>query len=421
MKLTEMKVEGFSILRIGRKLIINRKIILMICLFTSIDTLLFGTNSSSYMVLVPRIMAVIGIFMLIDLKAMNKKQFICWGILCLIVFSSCMFHSAEFNTTVSKLLFITLGFAIANRFCVDEFFDVFDQFMFLVAIFAILIEVVSYVSSSLVMHFVPISNEAGSIYYSVLLSSVMSKDLNTMFIRSCGVFWEPGAFAVYLVLAVMGQLFVKSTPDFKKVIIYIICVAMTFSTTGVVSLGALFITFLLKKKKVNAHMEKRIRNIIIVTLVMFGLFFLFSKNSPVYEKLFGKISNNTSTTQTRVASIIVPFYIVYRHPLLGVSPNYVADYMVEYAKISHLGLQSSKMCTNTATYQFAAYGVFYGLVFLWRNICFMHVISRRRVVVTVGLLATVLFAYTGENFYSFLPYVLLFLSFRDVNNTMEET
>lgn len=388
-------------------------LILGLCLITSIDTILFGTNANSMMVLVPRITAIIGIVLLGNFRAINKKQLGCLSIILLIVICSLVSNNADLNTGISKVLFILLGFFIATRFSIKEFFIVFDKAMYIISCCAIVLEIVAYLSPALCLHFFKITNTAGAVYYSIGVSSINSVFLNSLIIRSSGIFWEAGAFAVYLIFSLIAQLFIFDETDIKKVLVYLICMFLTFSTTGAIAISALLLTYVFTRESTTTK-DKHIKMLIVLVAIVFGALFVFGEQSIVVDSLFGKITNNSSTTRTRVASLIVPFEIAKAYPLLGVSPNRIADCMREYASISSFDLQASAMCTNTLTYQFAAYGFIVGIVFVIRNWLFCRKIALGRTGLAVGLMLSIALSYCGENLYSFLPYVIVFISYREL-------
>lgn len=391
------------------------RFILGICLFTSVDTILFGTNSSSIMVLVPRIVAIIGIIFICNFRAIHKKQFFCLSAFLIIALCSFLFNQADLNTSISKLLFIMLGFSIATRFSIRSFFEVFDKVLFIVSCCAIGLEIIAYAVPSVCTHFLKITNEAGTLYYSIGFSSINSIFLNTALIRSSGIYWEAGAFSIYLFLGLLGQLFVFDEINIKKVFIYLSCMVLTFSTTGAIAVSALLLTFIVSKKGSNIK-DKKIKFLIILVIIAFAMLFILGEQSAFYNTLFGKITNNASTTRTRIASLVVPFEIAKSSPLIGVSPNKVATSMREFALNSRFDVQASSMCTNTITYQFAAYGVIYGLLFFLRNCYFCKRIACENTFLAIGLMLSISLAYCGENFYSFLPYTFVFLSYCNIEN-----
>ena len=397
---------------VDKNIYISRKfiIILAVCLFTSVDTIMFGTNCNTVMILVPRLMAIVGSVMICNLQSVDKKQFLCLLIFLLITIFSFLINDTDINTGISKILFILLGFSIATRFSIKSFFYVFDKVLFIVACSSMILEILAYSLPVLCSHFFCITNDAGTIYYSIIISSVNSNYLNNLLIRSSGIYWEAGAFAIYLLLGLIAQLFIFEEANIKKVILYLVCIIFTFSTTGIIAVNVLMITFLISKQGFKLK-DRRLRYLIAIVIVVFTIFFILGEQNEVYNTLFGKIIDNSSTTRTRIASLIIPFEIAKDHPLVGVSPKRISECMIQYALTSKLDLQASSMCTNTLTYQFATYGFIYGVIFFIRNWIFCKRVAKEKIVLAVGIMIVLVLAYCGENFYSFLPYVFVFMSY----------
>ena len=83
------------------------------------------------------------------------------------------------------------------------------------------------------------------------------------FYRLQGVFWEPGVFAIYLILALYYYIYMAKNQNPKVLYLLLACLALTLSTTGII-LGLLMIGVLFLKKYKN----KNIRLLIIVPLGM---------------------------------------------------------------------------------------------------------------------------------------------------------
>ena len=399
----------------GKDRLNNRnEIMLALCLFTSVDTILFGTNANTFMVLIPRAVAIIGIFLFSNLYSINEKLFIGASIFVIIPILSFLLNNVEINTAISKVLFILLGISIASRFSILSFFKVYDRVLYYVSCAAILLEIIAYIAPFLSNYFFRITNEAGLEYISILLSSINAVDMQTKLIRASGIYWEAGAFAGYLLFGLIAQLFVFEETNIKRVIVYLSCMVFTFSTTGAIAVSALLFTYIFSKKGSNIN-DKRVRRLLVFVAVVFAVFFLFGEQSVLFDKLFGKITSTASTTRTRTASLIVPFYIANSSPLLGVSPNNIADSMFRFAGTGTLGLQASSMCTNTFSYQFAAYGYIFGFFFLVRYWILSKKIAGNNLKLAVGIMLSISLAYAGENFYSFLPFALAFLSYKKVS------
>lgn len=74
--------------------------------------------------------------------------------------------------------------------------------------------------------------------------------LGLSYIRNSGFMWEPGAFAMIVVIAILYRWFKYGVKIDKHTIIYFIAIFSTMSTAGYLSLIMIFVIFMIKEKKV---------------------------------------------------------------------------------------------------------------------------------------------------------------------------
>lgn len=387
-------------------------IILLIILFTSVDTILFGTNGNRTMNYLPRFMALVGIIFLMSRYIKRDTALIACITMVLISSVSNFIYDSDLATLITRVLFIILAYLLAEKFTINNYFKVYDFFMYFVSIFALLMEFIVFIFPNVVRNFFVIVNTSGTQFYSLGFASILSNFVGTgLPIRASGIFWEPGAFAVYLVIALMGQLYVFKSINIKHVVLYLISLLLTFSTTGIFAGAMLIFTYTFYGKNNNKN-NYLIRCITIILIILIIVLILFGENTMLYNTIFGKIINGDSTAKTRYASFLVPFAILLDYPLLGVSGGNISELMRPYTYRFGNLLQASNMCTNTLSYQFGAYGLLFGLLFVIGTIKFCKKISCEKKIVTIGLFFTFFFAYFGENFFSFFPYIFVFLGFK---------
>lgn len=385
--------------------------ILAIILFTSVDTILFGTNGNRIMNYVPRVVAIIGILILLPRYLIkDKKLYVCTTMLMIVILSN-LSNGSDTTTLVSRFLFILLAYAIVSSNEMTSFFRVFDWFMYIISIFALMIELLAYVLPGIVRQLLIITNTSGLQFYSCGFASVISGYIGTTsLIRASGIFWEPGAFSIYLVIALMVQLFILEFTNLKRLVVYLVCLVLSFSTTGMIAGAMLFFTFTFSGK-IKGKSNSIIRGMSVIAIVFSIMFMIFGQESPMYQLLFGKIINSESTARTRYASFIVPFSILLDYPFLGVGGGKIGELMHIYALNFGGWLQASNMCTNTLSYQFGAYGLIFGLLFVIGTWKFCKNISFGKKTIALGLFITFFLAYFGENFFSFFSYLFVFYGF----------
>jgi hypothetical protein len=174
-----------------------------------------------------------------------------------------------------------------------------------------------------------------------LFSKVTSRGLNIIFYsvqpsyssilynfnipRNCGFVWEPGAFAVYLCLAILINLFFIKSDTKGKNRLWILLVALisTLSTTGYIIFVVIILYYLLNKKL----------NLIILLLPFAVIAIVYLSSLPFMSKkvielidetkgidqlLEGTYGMETASTPQRFTSFMLTFIDFRNNPVLGV-------------------------------------------------------------------------------------------------------
>lgn len=140
-------------------------------------------------------------------------------------------------------------------------------------------------------------------------------------IRNSGPFWEPGAFACYLILVFL--LFLDFPPNFLKknwgkVLIIIVALLTTLSTTGYICLALIIGYYLMKKIKYKfLSYTILLPTFIFITYTAYNkLDFMQEKMEEQYEYGMEKAEKN-KFSNTRFGSLFFDLYYIQKHPLSG--------------------------------------------------------------------------------------------------------
>ncbi len=142
--------------------------------------------------------------------------------------------------------------------------------------------------------------------------------------RNCGYAWEPGAFAVFISLAIYINLFfiINDQGRRKRLWALVIALISTQSTTGYVIL-LLILLFYLLNKSVNILVLLSPILIIIIGL-LFSLPFMGEKIADVYRQVAevdliieNSVTLGTSYAPGRFASFVIAFKDFLDNPILG--------------------------------------------------------------------------------------------------------
>lgn len=138
-------------------------------------------------------------------------------------------------------------------------------------------------------------------------------------IRNCGMFWEPGAFQGYIMLA-----FLFYINDYKslwkthklKCIILSLALLTTFSTTGYI-VYLLYIAYIILTSKISIYVKTCVLSITIVCCIYANqnFDFLGDKIEGQYESAMNL--RNDEVSWSRMGAMKIDFQQILRHPLVG--------------------------------------------------------------------------------------------------------
>lgn len=123
------------------------------------------------------------------------------------------------------------------------------------------------------------------------------------YFRNWGVFREPGFYAIFLIIALVFELFLKNKPNKAIVYVEIISLITTFSTTGIVALVLILAAYVLDRK--DTYIEKKWKKRLVVTVLVVlsavGLWMIFtSEGQKIFTRVFGKIWFEKSTNDSYI-------------------------------------------------------------------------------------------------------------------------
>lgn len=168
-------------------------------------------------------------------------------------------------------------------------------------------------------------NGLNAILYSVQPTS-MSVQYDFLPPRNCGFAWEPGAFAVYLCLAIFINLFVikSDARSNKHLWVFVIALLSTQSTTGYIISMVLLFYYLLNKKL--SIMVLLLPLVVIIIITVFSLPFMSNKILIVFEQVsdvetmvINSIDSGSSYAPGRFASFVIAFRDFINNPVLGLA------------------------------------------------------------------------------------------------------
>lgn len=295
---------------------------------------------------------------------------------------------------LNLLVIVGCSFVVTQNLEEKKFVQYFCKFIRFISIYSLVVFFIGIFVPSLIEIF-PISKiEAGRTFYNTIFSIFCQ---NSYVSRNYGLFWEPGAFAIFLNIALFFELFVCG-PKKTNILLLVLALLSTLSTTGYACMLLLFVSFFIScfKKGFDLRLFKYF-----CFFIFFAAFLIyFCQNEYIWFHVFGKLESGFSntSTETRFDAFVYPIKFLMDSPLMGIGFN---DFLEIQEKYCH------GMATATFVNWVAIFGFVIGSIFIV-GICifFLKYIDSFWARILIVLFVFVLFS--SENFVQITFIYLLF-------------
>ena len=245
----------------------------------------------------------------LDLKfILILSTFILWEL-----FQNFYFQSFELKSVIGTAARFIFAYAVIK--CVGrKFIPIYINLIYTVSIISLFVYVTFFfpsIANQLVSHafksfLIPVDLQS----YEYIPNYIIVAFNSYQEFRNSGPFWEPGAFSVFLTIALMLNILVKNRIADKKNILFIITIITTLSTAGFL---ALFVILVLVYFFLNPSLKKAL-----LLVPMIALFTVLIINLPF---MLPKIQNNIiiaeNNNTSRFGSALSDYKLIYENPILG--------------------------------------------------------------------------------------------------------
>lgn len=261
-----------------------------------------------------------------------------------------------------KVIVVFFGASYVSVFSFKDFRLCYVRMMKIVAIYSIAVLALS--PLILKIPFLPHINNG---YSEVVFCGLTNLASGTARWRNWGPFWEPGVYQIYLCLALLFTLYDNNSKLFTT-IVFTLAIISTLSTSGIICLIVIFVSYLLSGEKTLSFGYARLNIQKKAYLYFFGflsiLIFLYACYSfnllaVIFEKL-SPSSERFESTQSRLYSTYADFYIFMHHPL-GVGSVKLSDAFDEYMLMKGITVYSN---SNGLITNFAMFGIGFGIIYV---------------------------------------------------------
>jgi hypothetical protein len=223
--------------------------------------------------------------------------------------------------------------------------------------------------------------------------------------RNNSIFFEPGAYQIFLNTALFMLFFVKTNFSVRRRWLYIFVLGAallsTFSATGYVMLAATLGLVLIKSKLISAQLKLALAGVVLVFMVL-GAAKLQSVVIDKFDSFFA-IQDLTDSRNRRSFDLLVDLEIIKRH-VFG------AGHRTYFREFSAIGLTGpGKASSNGITLTFAIYGLPFGL-FLFASYYWFFAKSFRGILMRLIPFGMLMLFLVSESYYVFTPYCLAIIA-----------
>ena len=250
-----------------------------------------------------------GLLEKVDLKfILILSTFILWEL-----FQNFYFQSFELKSIIGTAARFIFAYAVIK--CVGQkFITIYINLIYILSIISLFVYVTFFfpsIANQLVSHafksfLIPVDLQS----YEYIPNYIMVAFNSYQEFRNSGPFWEPGAFSVFLNIALMFNIFVNNRIADKKNLLFIITIITTLSTAGFL---ALFVILVLVYFFLKPSLKK-----VILLLPMIALFTFLIISLPF---MLPKIQNNIiiadNNNTSRFGSALSDYKLISENPILG--------------------------------------------------------------------------------------------------------
>ena len=250
-----------------------------------------------------------------------------------------------------KIMVLIFGYSISKLIDVRKFSRAFIHSMVFIAIYSLFFYFISdFIININILPKITTLNGFESVFLLFTNLPVINSNY-----RNWGLFWEPGAYQVYLSIAIFLLLFYYKTTKTKKIVLFSLFLITFFtvlSTTGLITLPFIILAFVLNSNDRSISTIYKFLLVIIVSVFAVSFFV----NEELVNRVF--LSKFLDPLQTdRFDTIKYGIELWIRRPFFG--------YGSFYREAMHFAAGKEFSITNTIVVNFVAFGVFFGSYFLY--------------------------------------------------------
>lgn len=333
----------------------------------------------------------------------NKKMDDITVVLLLSIAMTLMTMFATMGSGIITYILLLCVLITSFGICITYSFDVFIEFFLKVMTVCSVIGIVCHILTvftpweNLMPRFV---NANGAVYRGIGVFFTIEMITE----RNCGMFWEPGLFATFLIYAIVFEILFKTQPYSKKrLVLYSVALLTTTSSAGYVLLAFCGILWLSSE----FHKKNNYRAKVYLLFGLAGMFFLLLLSNVIIantslknNEYINKLLLENIFESSRVMAIGHNIRIFFEHPLLGAgfetaleNTQFVSD-------------------TSTSTYVMSVFGILGVLYTVWWAIAIFRI--KGTSLLTRGILFVIVMCIVNKepHLFNLFSWIVLFYLLR---------
>jgi hypothetical protein len=354
-------------MRLDKQKAIDYTMVYLLVAFTGID--FFARTGVEFMI---PVIAWIGVIFYIRKKLIDKF-FVYFFLFFLVVqlLQSVKFYSLPLGTIFGVQFRILFAYLVLRNL-EEKFIDYYINIMYYSAILSFFFYIPSYVPGFerfLVSTITPLFKSPFIDYeshYSVMPSlivyTVNTKGEGTdSILRNSGPFWEPGAFAGFLVIALLFIVIKEKSMFSKKGNILMLALLSTFSTTGIIVIAVIIISYIMAHRSI-------VLKLMIVPLLLLVSYVAYNSLDFLGKKISNNMAVDDATYNNRFKSAYIDYMDALDNPLLGLGR--APETRFKGIKDPVLNHRNNGVSDYLASYGFVVFLVYFVLIYYsYRKLC----------------------------------------------------
>lgn len=314
-------------------------------------------------------------------------------------------HYISILGSINLLMKLMIG-ATVMWITKDKFRYIYTDVLFYLSVISLFFYIIGLLGLSIPNLFSNDPNRSSILVYNTLSQSSY---------RNCGPFWEPGAFACYLILVPL--LFIDNLREFvisnkSKTLVLSVTLISTISTTGYICLFIIIVYYLITFSK-NRFISYLIYVPIVLVMISYAFVKLDFMSEKIEEQTLSAVDLDGEFSNTRLGSLMFDLHYIKKHPIIG---NGLHE-RTRYA--DHPSLWGQNLGHGNA---FSNYTAQMGTIAMIVYFLLLYQAFSKRIIVPI----IVLLLFQGEQLLNYplflsLPFVILYIKKNTIRNIRGKT